>query len=79
MTVKDGIKTMLSSRGWSQRKLASRLGLSSQGTVAKALTRNEGMGMTVESLIKWADTLGYQVILQSEEEDIILDGEREET
>lgn len=79
MTVKDGVKTMLLSRGWSQRKLADRLGLSSQGTVAKALTRNEGMGMTVESLIKWADILGYQVILQSEEEDIILDGEREET
>lgn len=79
MTVKDGVKTMLLSRGWSQRKLASRLGLSSQGTVAKALTRNEGMGMTVENLIKWADTLGYQVILQSEEEDIILDGEREGT
>ncbi len=79
MTVKDGVKTMLLSRGWSQRKLANRLGLSSQGTVAKALTRNEGMGMTVENLIKWADTLGYQIILQSEEEDIILDGEREGT
>lgn len=79
MTVKDGVKTMLLSRGWSQRKLADRLGLSSQGTVANVLTRNEGMGMTVESLIKWADILGYQVILQSEEEDIILDGEREET
>ena len=71
MTVKDGVKTMLSKRGWSQRKL----GYSGQGTIGKTLQRNEGMGMTVGTLIKWAETMDFQVILQSEDEEIILDGD----
>lgn len=74
MTVKDGVKTMLSKRGWSQRKLAEELGYSGQGTIGKTLQRNEGMGMTVGTLIKWAETMDFQVILQSEDEEIILDG-----
>lgn len=62
MTVKDGVKTMLSKRGWSQRKLAEELGYSGQGTIGK-------------TLIKWAETMDFQVILQSEDEEIILDGD----
>lgn len=50
MTVKDCVKTMLSKRGWSQRKLAEKLGYSGQGSIGKTLLRNDGMGMTVESV-----------------------------
>ena len=67
MTVKDCVKTMLSKRGWSQRKLAEELGYSGQGS----------MGMTVETLIKWADAMEFQIIIQSENEEMILDGESE--
>lgn len=41
MTVKDCVKTMLSKRGWSQRKLAEELGYSGQGSIGKTLLRNE--------------------------------------
>ena len=37
MTVKDCVKTMLSKRGWSQRKLAEELGYSGQGSIGKTL------------------------------------------
>ena len=43
MTVKDCVKTMLSKRGWSQRKLAEELGYSGQGSIGKTLLRNDGM------------------------------------
>lgn len=59
MTVKDCVKTMLSKRGWSQRKLAEELGYSGQGSIGKTLLRNDGMGMTVETLIKWADAMEF--------------------
>lgn len=75
MTVKESVKTMLSKRGWSQRKLAEELGYSGQGSIGKTLLRNDGMGMTVETLIKWAAAMDYQVILQSEDEEIIWDGD----
>lgn len=63
MTVKDCVKTMLSKRGWSQRKLAEELGYSGQGSIGKTLLRNDGMGMTVETLIKWADAMEFQIII----------------
>ena len=77
MTVKDCVKTMLSKRGWSQRKLAEELGYSGQGRIGKTLLRNDGMGMTVETLIKWADAMEFQIIIQSEDDEMILDGESE--
>ena len=43
--------------------------------------QNEGMGMSVSTLIKWLDELDYQLILQpiegGEDDDLILDGEPE--
>ena len=77
MTVKDCVKTMLSKRGWSQRKLAEELGYSGQGSIGKTLLRNDGMGMTVETLIKRADAMQFQIIIQSDDEELILDGERD--
>jgi len=77
MTVKDCVKTMLSDRGLTQKQLAEKLGYSGQGSIGKTLLRKDGMGMTVETLIKWADAMDYQVILSSEEKELILDGDYE--
>lgn len=80
MTVTECIKTLMERHGVSQRDLAERLGYTGQGCISKPLSRNNGMGMRVDTLIKWVEELGYQVIIQSpedESDDLTLDGENE--
>ena len=81
MTVSNCVEAMLERTNLSKRQLAERLGYSSHGRITTPLSRNDGMGMTVATLIKWADAMDYQLILQpidgAEDDDLIIDGEPE--
>lgn len=81
MTVRNCIKCILERTNISCRTLAKQLGYASHSAITVPLSRNDGMGMTVGTLIKWLDELDYQIILQpiegNENDDLILDGEPE--
>jgi transcriptional regulator with XRE-family HTH domain len=76
MTVKEVVETICARNGMTFTEFAETAGVSKK-TVSCTLSRNDGMGMKVETLIRWLDELSYQVIIQSpeDEDDLILDGE----
>lgn len=77
MTVKNLILTLLQNSGITQEELANRLEYKSQSNIAVPLSRNEGMGMKVETLIRWVEALDAQIVIQqmSNDEELVLDGE----
>lgn len=79
MTVKNCIDTILEVHKKSHRQLARDVGYSDTTAVSKVLSRNDGMGMSISTLIKWLDELDYQIILQATNDDadeLILDGDQ---
>lgn len=77
MTVIDCIAKMCNERNWSISKAAERADININ-TLHSAINRNNGMGMSAEKLVQIADALGYQVVIMSEDDEMILDGEWEE-
>lgn len=79
MTVAECIKLLLSSQGITQRQLAERMEYSEQGAITTALSRNDGMGMSVKTLIRYLDAMDAQLVIQSlnDDEELVLDGESE--
>lgn len=78
MTVSECVKTLLSNQGTSQRELAEMIGYSGQGSVTTALKRNNGMGMQIDTLIRWLEVLDAQLVVQSDNgNEFVLDGESE--
>lgn len=80
MTVKNCIDAILETTQTSRRELAEKAGYTNVAAITKPLSRNDGMGMAISTLIKWLDELDYQIVLQpinGEEDDLILDGEPE--
>lgn len=79
MTVKDGIKILLSASELTQEGLGTKLGLKSRSAVSVPLSRNDGMGMRVETLIRWLDVLDADLVIQPRtgniDDEILLDGE----
>lgn len=77
MTVKKLISTLLHNSGITQEELANRLEYKSKSNVAVPLSRNDGMGMKVETLIRWVEALDAQIVIQqmSDDEELVLDGE----
>ena len=79
MTVKEGINILLIKSGLTQEELAHALGLKSHSAISVPLFRNEGMGMRVETLIRWLDKLDADLVIQPREgevmDEILLDGE----
>ena len=54
------------------------IGYSGQGSVTTALKRNNGMGMQIDTLIRWLEVLDAQLVVQSDNGDeFVLDGESE--
>ena len=78
MTVKDGIKILLSASELTQEGLGTKLGLKSRSAVSVPLSRNDGMGMRVETLIRWLDVLDADLVIQPRtgniDDEILLDG-----
>ena len=66
MNINDAITKMTQNADITKSDLAKELGFSKPsgvlGPISKA--RNYGMGMKVESLIRWVHQLGYDLVLQ---------------
>lgn len=80
MTVKEVFLSICQKKSMSQADMSRALGYDRPANVSVPLSRNDGMGMKVDTFIRWAEALGYQVVLQSEdsgEDEFILDGESE--
>lgn len=77
MTVKEIVKAICEEKGISTRDLAEHLNIA-QSSVVHTISRNDGMSMKVENLVKWLGELDYQIIVQpmfEDSENLILDGE----
>lgn len=76
MTVKDLIDMICDEEECSQASIAKRIGVSRQN-LARSLERNNGMNMSIETFVRWADRLGFQIVLYSErtEDEYVFDGE----
>ena len=77
MTIKEIIKAICEKKGISTRDLAEHLNIA-QSSVVHTISRNDGMNMKVENLVRWLGELDYQIIVQpmfEDSENLILDGE----
>lgn len=79
MTVKEIIISLSKQAEVTQEELAARVGYKQAANIAVPLSRNDGMGMKVETLIRWIEALDAQIVIQplSGEDDLVLDGEDE--
>lgn len=79
MTVKNCINVLLMRSGLTQKELSQELELNGQAAIAVPLSRNNGMGMKVETLIRWLDKLDADLVIQPRdgelEDEMLLDGE----
>ena len=59
--------------------IACKIGYTNQGSVARPLSRNGGMTMQVDTLIRWLESLDAQIVIEPLDGDdgYILDGEKE--
>lgn len=81
MTVKDVIITACKQKHVSMTELAERAGYSNKSAISVMLSRNNGMGMRVETLLKLLDAIEYQVTIEDVNDDcdsIWLDDEPED-
>ena len=63
MTVKDLIITLCKKRGYSQGQLAAKMGKREHTSIAVPLSRKDGMGMKVGTLIEWLDALDCELVV----------------
>lgn len=79
MTVKEIIQLLSTTQELTQDELANRIGYTNQGSVARPLSRNSGMTMQVDTLIRWLEALDAQIIIEPIDggDGYILDGEKE--
>jgi transcriptional regulator with XRE-family HTH domain len=79
MTVKEAVAFICNSQGITLTQFAERMGLD-KSTVSRSLSRRDGMGLRVETLVKWMEESEYQIVLQSanNDDELIIDGEPEE-
>ena len=79
MTAKEVIILLSKQQGITQEELAARLGFDRASNISTPLSRNDGMGMRLETFIRWLEVLDAQMIIQplNEDDELILDGEDE--
>ena len=79
MTVKEIVYLLSTKRGLTQDDLADKIGYTNQGSVARPLSRNGGMTMQVDTLIRWLEVLDAQIVIEPLDGDdgYVLDGEKE--
>lgn len=65
MTPTEIVYALLKHANWTQTRLSKELGYSSPGTMSTRLARGN---MTVISLAKTAEVMGYEVIVRSKED-----------
>lgn len=74
MTVKDSIKIMREHTELTQNEMAAKLGIATS-TLYNTLNNNNGMSISVMKLVDYANSMGYQVILKKDSEELVIDGE----
>lgn len=76
MTVKEIIICLSKQEGLTQEELAHKLGFKGSAHIAVPLSRNDGMGMRVDTLIRWLEALNSEIVIQhyDGEHEYILDG-----
>lgn len=79
MTVKEIVYLLSTKQGLTQDNLASKIGYTNQGGVARPLSRNSGMTMQVDTLVRWLEALDAQIVIEPLDGDdgYVLDGEKE--
>lgn len=79
MTVAECVKILLTSQGLTQRELAERIEYAGQGAITTALSRDDGIGMRVKTLIRYLEAMDAQLLVVSlnDDEELVLDGESE--
>lgn len=79
MTVKEIVYLLSTKQGLTQDDLANKIGYANQGSVARPLSRNSGMTMQVDTLIRWLESLDAQIVIEPLDGDdgCVLDGEKE--
>lgn len=79
MTVKEIVYLLSTKQGLTQDDLANKIGYTNQGSVARPFSRNGGMTMQVDTLIRWLEALDAQIVIEPLDGDdgYVLDGEKE--
>ena len=79
MTVKEVVQLLSTKYGLTQDDLANKIGYTNQGSVARPLSRNDGMTMQIDTFIRWLEALDAQIVIEPLDVDdgYILDGESE--
>ncbi len=79
MTVKEVVQLLSTKYGLTQDELANKIGYTNQGSVARPLSRNNGMTMQIDTFIRWLEALDAQIVIEPLDGDdgYILDGESE--
>lgn len=79
MTIKEIVHLLSTKQGLTQGELASKIGYTNQGSVARPLSRNGGMTMQVDTLIRWLEAMDAQIVIEPLDGDdgYVLDGEKE--
>lgn len=79
MTVKDFINSICLQKEIPLTRLAAKLDINDK-TLYSLLSRNNGMGITLERFMEWLDKLDLQLVIEgvNEDEEYILDGEFED-
>ena len=77
MTVREIIICLSKQEGLTQEELAHKLGLKGSANIAVPLSRNDGMGMKVDTLVRWLEALNAEIVIQyyDGEHEFILDGD----
>jgi transcriptional regulator with XRE-family HTH domain len=70
MKAGEAIKQAMKGDGLTQIKLAEKLGYKGQAAVGNVLTRENAM--KVESLLKMAHAMGYDVVIRRGKEEIVV-------
>ena len=79
MTVKEIVYLLSTKQGLTQDNLASKIGYTNQGSVARPLSRNSGLTMQVDTLVRWLEALDAQIVIEPLDGDdgYVLNGEKE--
>lgn len=79
MTVKEIIEIISVQTGLSKSELARKIEMKQKENLLVPLSRDDGMGIRVRTLVEWLDKLGYQLVVTpvDDGEEMILDGENE--
>lgn len=79
MTVKEIVYLLSTKQRLTQDDLANKIGYTNQWSVARPLSRNSGMTMRVDTLIRWLEALDAQIVIEPLDGDdgYVLDGEKE--